>query len=160
MATQCNTLQHTTRCNTLQHTATHCNTLQHTATHGNTLHHSETHAWLTCRAHLRACALQAKEHENKAGCALGMLHCAWGMFYYNAATHTALIHKMHLDPLLCEFLRNYELRLFGCSTLGVLRCLFVCDHVAALSCACVCAECVESGIYVRHDSFTCATRLM
>jgi hypothetical protein len=42
------------------------------------------------------------------------------MFHYNAAARTGYIEKMQLDALLCDFLRNYELRLFGFSSLAQL----------------------------------------
>jgi len=45
---------------------------------------------------------------------------AMTMFHYNTAARTGYIEKMQLDALLCDFLRNYELRLFGFSSLAQL----------------------------------------
>jgi hypothetical protein len=39
------------------------------------------------------------------------------MFRYNTEAQTGLIEQVELDPLLCNLLCNYELRLFGCCTL-------------------------------------------
>lgn len=66
---------------------------------------------------MRTCALQAQLYQKKMHAPAVSL----AMFHFNPEAHTGMIGNMQLDPLLCDFLRNYEMRLFGYSSLGVLN---------------------------------------
>ena len=65
---------------------------------------------------IRACAQQVRDLPQRSAPAPSPSLSA--VFRYNAAADTGFVDKLGLDPMLCSILLNYELQLFGASTLN------------------------------------------